>query len=102
MKIITAAMVGAFFLAFPTQAQTPKAEAPRYQITCQPATQNILGDCYLLDTVTGKVWREIHLDSSDGDDLGLSGSPEMWVLMPRIDSKAELDAFSARHPKSSQ
>jgi hypothetical protein len=82
-------------------AQKPAAQAEtgRFQIVAQPSTNEVLGNVYLVDTTTGRVWREIDYESADGDDNGLAGTPLVWVPMTRLDSAKELYAFSARHPK---
>lgn len=81
----------------PTPA-APKSDAGRFQIFSQPATNEVLGSAFLVDTTTGKVWRQIHLEGADGDDNGLLGEPHIWVPMTRLDSERELSAFYLRHP----
>jgi len=81
------------------QEKPTRPEVGRFQIVAEPATNEILGTVYLLDTATGKVWREACLQNLDGDDNGLGGQPCVWVPMTRLDSKGDVYAFDARHPK---
>ena len=76
-----------------------RAEVGRYQIVAQPGTNEILGNVFLVDTTTGKVWRQIDLKSAGGDDNGLEGAPRLWMPMTRLDSSRDLVSFSARHPE---
>jgi hypothetical protein len=81
---------------------TLRIEAGRYQIVAQPGTNEVLGNVFLVDTATGKVWRQIDLQSAGGDDNGLEGAPRLWMPMTRIDSFKELVSFSARHPEKTE
>lgn len=61
-KVMLAAAVAAVLTAAPAGAQekraaslTPRGATGRYQMTCQAATNDVLGSCYLLDTVSGRV-----------------------------------------------
>lgn len=96
MKTLIVAVAVLVLLAFvwaqqqPRPATAPKQEAGRFQIFGQPA--------YLLDTATGKVWRQLDLEDAEGDDSGLGGKPRVWVPMTRLDSAQDLVAFVIRHP----
>lgn len=100
---VTATLVG-LFLVFPIAAQqlkppvTPK-DTGRFQIVAQSSTNEVFGNVYLVDTETGRTWRQIRLSDADGDDNGTAGEPEVWLVMTRLDSAAELGAFELRHPK---
>lgn len=89
----------AIALAEGQQKPVARAETGRFQVIAQPATNEVLGNVYLLDTATGRVWREINYESADGDDNGLANTPVLWVPMTRLDSAQQLYAFSLRHPK---
>lgn len=85
----------------PTWAQEKPArpEIGRFQIVAAPATSEVLGKVYLLDTATGKAWREACFQDAEGDDNGLAGQPCVWIPVTRLNSKEEVYAFGARHPK---
>ena len=78
---------------------TTRTDVGRYQVIAQPATNEILGNVFLVDTATGRVWRQIDLQSAGGDDNGLEGTPRLWMPMTRLDSLKDLASFSARHPE---
>jgi hypothetical protein len=80
----------------PLRPAATKPEVGRFQIVAQPGTA---GEVFLLDTSTGKVWREVLFQIAKGDDNGLDGAPWLWIPMTRLDSKTDLVAFVARHPE---
>ncbi len=82
-----------------TRSGSQRAEGGRFQIAAQPGTNDIMGNVFLLDTETGKVWKAIRLQDADGDDNGLGGEPYIWAPMTRLDSRGELNAFYVRHPE---
>jgi hypothetical protein len=89
--IVAVAVLLAFAWAQqPRPAIASKQEAGRFQIFGEPA--------YLLDTTTGKVWRQLDLEDAEGDESGLRGKPRVWVPMTRLDSAQDLVAFVIRHP----
>lgn len=97
--IIGVTLVKAQTQTKPITAPAPKADSGRYQIIAQPGTTDIMGNVYLLDTDTGRVWRQIRLSDAEGDDNGLAGEPTVWMPMTRLDSAADLLAFGRRNPK---
>jgi hypothetical protein len=102
LALFAAALLIISALAQPQTKPVARAEAGRYQIVAQPATNEILGNVFLLDTATGKVWRQIDLQSASGDDNGLEGTPRLWMPMTRLDSFRDLVTFTGRHPEKSE
>lgn len=75
------------------QDQTPGAqpaggELGRYQIVFSPHQP---ADAYLLDNATGRVWVSMQRTDVEGD-------PRIWMFNDRIDSSADLEAWSRVHP----
>jgi hypothetical protein len=94
--------IAALVMSVAAQQETKpsaRTEVGRYQLVSGGPTAG--GPAYLLDTATGKVWRQIDFQDASGDDNGISGTPRLWILMTRLDSVKDLEAFVVRHqPKS--
>lgn len=65
------------------QATTP---CGRYQMFFSPLAR---ADEYLIDTETGTIWRATEFTN-------IKGHPEVWIVQPRTDSKAELEAWELK------
>jgi hypothetical protein len=68
------------FISRAEAADQAPSQAGRYQITINPGVR---ADTFLLDTVTGKVWRMTQYND-------LNGNPVVWESMDRVDSAADL------------
>lgn len=60
----------------------------RFQIVINPSMRT---DTFLLDTLTGKVWKQSAITDADNEVV--------WLYMDKIDSLKELQGFPDKHAK---
>jgi len=70
------------------QAMPPQQQQGRFVIVFGPFAR---ADVYLLDTQTGRTWRDVQFTS-------LTGQPEAWQPMPQINTVADELALEQAHP----
>lgn len=91
-RFAASAFFGAAILCLPSAASAgaPQASTPpnaRFQIIINP---NVRADTFLLDTWTGKIWKNVVFTDVEGD-------PEVWREMPVLRSDADVTAFIRTH-----
>ena len=83
---LTLGALGGSFVAT-VRGQQPLAQrgaTGRYQIVISPSSA---ANTFLLDTETGRVWREVVVDNIEGE-------PAVFKLQDRVDSDADLTAWA--------
>jgi hypothetical protein len=66
-------------------ALAPQKQDGRYVVVVSPWEQ---GDAMLVDTATGRVWKQVQYDY-------LKGSPVVWQIMLRVDNEEQRQALIA-------
>ncbi|HEY3777574.1 MAG TPA: hypothetical protein VGL35_05910 [Rhizomicrobium sp.] len=76
-------------VSLPTTPATAPWATGRFEIVAAP--RDVAGT-FLLDTMTGRVWRLVQ-------KTGLEGEPYVWEHMARLDSNADDYVFQQEHQK---
>lgn len=75
------------FAALPVSAGEA-AQQGRYQIVTNPSEGGMY--TFLLDTVTGKIWRLTKIAPYEGE-------PSVWLAMDKIDGEKDFNEWANRH-----